>query len=403
LHPADSSDRTRWAMLLALVSGFALSQAFRTVAAIMAPPLQAEFHLTPSQLGVFAGAFHFAFGGLQLFMGMGMDLWGPRRTVLVVSPLTIVGAIVAATAHSYPQLIVGQVIIGVGCAPAFLACTIAVSRWFEPQRFAAVNGAAMGIGTVGLLVTGTPLAWVIEQWSWRAGFLALAVLAVGAWLAIFLLVRDGHQVAEGAPARPLDALRGYGELLRLPFTWGIVVLALFTYASFLTFRGLWLGPMLVERHGFSLVQTGNVALVFSFLSAFGPPLYGRIDPGDARRRRWLFWYTLGFAALFVVMALTRSVLVDLLTGAVVMVLCGYMVMQYADVRAAYPARLIGRAMALFTMALFMGVALMQWITGLVANSAPALGMETYQAVLGSIALLLVGAAIAFRLLPAPRR
>ena len=40
---------------------------------------------------------------------------------------------------------------------------------------------------------------------------------------------------------------------------------------------------------------------------------------------------------------------------------------------------------------------------LVANAAHTLGMETYQAVLGSIALLLVAAALAFRLLPAPRR
>lgn len=400
---ATPNNRAAWTMLMALTCGFALSQAFRTVAAIMAPPLQKEFGLTPSQLGLFAGSFHFAFGGLQLFMGMGMDVWGPRRTVLVVSPLTIVGAVIAATAHGFPQLLLAQVVIGVGCAPAFLVCTVFIARSFPGPRFAAISGATLGIGTVGLLLTGTPLAWLIDMASWRAGFLALAVAAVGAWIAIWSLVRDPPIAASdaGAPASPLAALRGYGELFRLPYTWGIVVLGLFTYASFLTFRGLWLGPLLVERHGFSLVQTGNVALVLSLISAFGPPLYGRLDPGERRRRTWLVAYTLGMAALFVVMAGARSVLVDIGVGALFSVLSGYMVLQYADVRSAYPPRMIGRAMALFTMALFMGVALMQWLTGLVASHAAALGLETYAAVLGAIALMLAGAALAFRWLPAP--
>jgi hypothetical protein len=54
------------------------------------------------------------------------------------------------------------------------------------------------------------------------------------------------------------------------------------YASFITLRGLWLGPMLIERHGFSLVQSGNVAVVVSAVSLIGPALFGRFDPGGAR-------------------------------------------------------------------------------------------------------------------------
>src|SRR6476469_123151 len=293
------ASRTAWTMLLALTCGFALSQAFRTVAAIMAPPLQREFGLTPSQLGVFAGSFHLAFGGLQLFMGIGIDVWGPRRTVLVVSPLAIAGALLAATAHDFPHLLLAQIVIGIGCAPAFLVCTVFISRWFGAERFASVSGTTLGLGTVGLLLTGTPLAWLIEQSSWRAGFIALAIAAAAAWLAILVLVRDPKlppAEAAAAPTNPLAALRGYGELFRLPYTWGIIVLGLFTYASFLTLRGLWLGPLLVERPGFRLVQTGNVALAFSVISAFGPPLYGRLDPGEKRRRGWLFRYTIGMAA-----------------------------------------------------------------------------------------------------------
>lgn len=390
-------------MLLVLISGFALSQAFRTAAGIMAPPLQQAFSLTPQQLGLFAGSFHFSFGALQLFMGMGIDVYGPRRTVLAVFPLAVAGAFVTALAGSVTVLMLGQVLTGIGCAPAFLACTVFIARRFPPAQFASVNGTALGIGSVGLLLTGTPLAWIIELWGWRAGFLALAGCGVLAWLAILLLVRE--EPAQGAhePVRVLQALRGYGELFRLPHTLGIIGLALFTYASFMALRGLWLGPLLIDRYGFSLVQSGHVALALSATGMLAPPLFGRLDPGDATRRRWIIGFTLACALLFIVMALQPGAVVDVLAAVAIGLLSGFITLQYADVRAAYPARMTGRAMAVFTMAMFLGVAVMQWLTGIVASAALAAGVERYAAVMAAIAFFLGVGALAFRLLPGPPR
>jgi predicted MFS family arabinose efflux permease len=399
---APASHRTAWLMLLVLISGFALSQAFRTAAAIMAPPLQQAFGLTPQQLGIFAGVFHFAFGALQLFMGMGIDVYGVRRTVLAVFPLTIVGALVTASADSYAGLIVGQALTGIGCAPAFLVCTVFIARRFPAGQYASVNGAALGIGSVGLLLTGTPLAWVIEAWSWRAGYVALAGCAALAWLAILLRVREDTATPAGPPPKVMAALRGYGELFRLPHTWGIIGLALFTYASFLSLRGLWLGPLLIDRYAFSLVQSGNVAIAVSVLGIIGPPLFGRLDPGDVHRRRWIIGFTIACAAIFALMALPLGATAEVGLALAIGIVSAYMVMQYADVRAAYPAHLTGRAMALFTMAMFLGVALMQWLTGLAASAAAALRVETYTAVFGAIAFLLLLGAALFRLLPGPR-
>jgi MFS family permease len=389
-------------MLLVLISAFAMSQAFRTAAAVVASPLQQAFTLTPGQLGVFAGAFHFAFGGLQLFMGMGIDVWGTRRTVLAVFPLAVLGAVITAGAETYFGLIAGQALTGVGCAPAFLACTVFIARRFPSSQYAAVNGVALGIGSVGLLLTGTPLAWLVHDWSWRAGYLAMAVCGAAAWLAILLLVREDPPMHSGGRPSALAALRGYGELFRLRHTWGIIGLAVFTYASFLSLRGLWLGPMLIDRHGFSLVGAGNVALALSVLAMAAPPIFGRLDPGDARRRRWLLGYTLACAAMFGLMALLLGAAADVILSLAIGLISGYMVMQYADVRAAYPSAMTGRAMAVFTMAMFMGVALMQSLTGWIASVAVTQGgLEPYGVVMAAIAAMLVLGALLFRFLPQP--
>lgn len=387
-------------MLLALTGAFALSQAYRTIAAILAAPLQGEFALSAQALGLFAGAFHFAFGAMQLFMGMGIDLHGVRRTVLVAFPVAIAGSALSALAGSFGVLVLGQVLIGIGCAPAFLVCTVFIARHFPPVRFAAVSGLVMALGGVGMLFTGTPLAWLVQASSWRTGFWVLAGLGVLAWLLIWRLVHEPAQAA-ARPGSMADALRGFGALFTLPHTLGIVVLSAVTYASFISLRGLWLGPLLIARHDFSLVASGNVALVVSAASLIGPPLFGRFDPGPARRRRWIIGFTLGMAALYGMLAFVHNAALDVAGFIAIGVLTGYIVLQYADVRAAYPTALTGRALAVFTMAMFLGIALMQWFTGAVASLAAASSVDPYAAVLLTIAALLAGGAAAFRWLPRP--
>lgn len=395
-------------MLLALVSGFALSQAFRTITAIMATGLQAEFGLSAQALGVFAGTFAFAFGTMQLFMGIAIDFWGIRRTLLVAFPMAIAGAALSAVATGYSMLLLGQVLIGVGCAPAFLVCTVFIARYFAPSRFAAVSGAAMGVGGLGMLFTGTPLAWLVEQSSWRWGFGVLAGLAALAWALIFWKVREPQaahaDTATHATPESLDqTVRGFGALFLLPHTVGILLLALMTYASMLSLRGLWLGPLLIDRHGYTLVASGHVATAMSLVSLFSPAFFGRMDPGPGTRRRWLTGFTVLMAALFAAMGVWQLAWLDVAGPLAVGVLSGYIVLQYADVRSSYPAAMTGRAMSVFTMALFLGVALMQWITGVAASTAKAQGAEPYAAVMFTIAGMLALGAAAFRWLPAPRQ
>ncbi len=245
----------------------------------------------------------------------------------------------SAAAPSYGWLMLGQLLIGVGCSPAFLACTIFIARHFPADRFAFFSGLSMGVGGLGLLFTGTPLAWVVEQGGWRSGFWLLCGLCVAVLAAD---LRHGARAASATRrpartrnpgARPLCAL---AELLTLPHTWGMLVLGMSCYAAFLSLRGLWLGPLLMDRHSFSLVSSGHVAFGVSLISLFTPAMFGRLDPGTPRRRTWLGWLSLLMAALFVTLALWHRPLANVLTLVAMALLSGYSLLQYADVRASYP-------------------------------------------------------------------
>lgn len=403
-HPASASpvQRQLWIMLLALLSGFALSQAFRTITAILAQGLQQDFGISASSLGAFAGLFGLSFGVAQLLMGIGMDLYGLRRTVLLAFPLAALGSAVSAAAPSYGWLMLGQLMIGVGCSPAFLACTIFIARHFPADRFAFFSGLSMGVGGLGLLFTGTPLAWVVEIGGWRHAFWLLTVLCALSWLLIFAKVHEPAlpQAASASKESWSQAFVRMAELLTLPHTWGMVVLGMSCYAAFLSLRGLWIGPLLMDRHGFSLVNSGHVAFVVSLISLFTPAIFGRLDPGTLARRKWLANLSLAMAALFVVLALWHDARGNVATIVLMSLLSGYGLLQYADVRASYPNHMTGRALSLFTMSMFLGVALMQWLTGVVAAWAQRQGWESYSAVTLTIALWLACASIAYRCLPA---
>ena len=389
-------------MLLALLSAFALSQAYRTVTAIMATGLQNDFGLSSSSLGAFAGLFGLAFGITQFFMGIGMDLYGLRRTVLSAFPLTVAGAALSAWAPQYGWLLLGQLLIGMGCAPAFLACTVFIARHFPSSRFAFVSGIAMGVGGLGLLFTGTPLAWLVQRFDWRAGFALLAVLSALAWLLIWHRVHE-PALPGPAPARESwgTAVRRFGALFALPHTLGILLLGMVSYASFLALRGLWIGPLLIERYDFSLVESGNAALAMSMISLFSPALFGRFDPGPARRRVWIVNFSLLASALYLGLGLVHHATLNMALVLCIAVLSGYSVLQYSDVRSSYAPDLTGRALSVFTMAMFLGVGLVQTLTGWVASWAQSQGHDPYRAVMTTIAVLLALGSTAFRWLPGP--
>ena len=245
------------AMLVALATAFALSQAFRTVGAMMATPLSQNFGLTPQQLGMWAGTFHFTFGVMQLGMGVSIDMFGVRRTVLSAFPLAIAGAVLCTMAPSFHALLLGQALIGVGCAPAFLACTVFIARHFDAARFTAMSGLVMSMAGMGILFTGTPLALLIEAASWRAGYAALAGFAVLSWLVIFWRVREPartvvHDGMQPAPAERQSLRKAVRELLPLfamPHTLGLLCFACVSYAAFITLRGLGLGPVDLLKGG----------------------------------------------------------------------------------------------------------------------------------------------------------
>ena len=110
----------------------------------------------------------------------------------------------------------------------------------------------------------------------------------------------------------------------------------------------------MHRHDMTLVQTGILALVVSLLSLFTPALLDHFDPGPAQRRQWIVRAVLAMATVLTLMAFVPLVWVDFGGMMELAVLSGAGILQHANVRASYITEMSGRAMSVFTMAMFSG-------------------------------------------------
>lgn len=400
--PPRASTVPLWAMLAALTAVAAMSQAFRTVATVIAGELKTEFAATDQDVGLVAAAFHLAFALAQIPIGVALDIHGPRRTISAAFLLAVLGALLSAMAPNLPLLMAGQFLIGIGCGPAFLGTMVFIAKRYPAERFAWLSGLVLALSGIGMLATGTPLAWIVENSSWRAGFLALAAVSTVVLIAVFRLVSDEPSQRETRPETLREAFGKVGPILGEKHTLGILVLGVVAYSSFLTLRGLWAVPMLMDRHGLSLIASGHVMLAVSIAMILGPPVFGLVAMRDRTRRFWLIGAMALYASIFLLLAFPAPVLVDISLAILAGLLTGFSVLQYADVRAAYSERIAGRALAVFNTAVFLGVALMQGITGLAASLATAHGIDPLFTAFLMIAGLLAAGTTAFILLPWPR-
>ena len=111
---------TKIVQLSVLTLAVAISQAFRTVPAITFNGIAEEMNAGPAALALFGGNFHWSFALMQIPVGLALDIFGVRHTMIAFSGFAILGGAICALAPNMNWLFLGQTLIGIGCAPAFM-------------------------------------------------------------------------------------------------------------------------------------------------------------------------------------------------------------------------------------------------------------------------------------------
>jgi predicted MFS family arabinose efflux permease len=376
---ADVNIRVLIFALLALACGHMLSTLLRTIPAISLDLMAADFGTSPQALGSLTSIYHFAFAASQIPAGAAMDRFGVRPVSLSLLIGTIIGAMASGFATGPESFLFGQFMLGVATSGMLMCPMTLAAKQMSAARFGLWSGIILSIGNIGMLLSSSPLAWVVEHFGWRAGFWISAGFGVVVALAVFALVPK-QGAAHADTSSPLAQM---AEVLRLGLSRplrGLIALALVSLAASLVLRGLWGGPWLMEVKGLSRIEAGNELGLFTLALIVGPICIGVLDRKIGHRREVLA-VAHGLAALLLALMAAGAphFPVSELFGLAVMpprydgglfVLIGLAVsaqpLLYGMTRQLVDAQNTGKALSAINLAFFLGTALLQSVTGGVA-------------------------------------
>lgn len=379
--PAHDAAPDRWLPVALVTLGFGhmLSTMLRTIPAISLDVMAADFHTSAQALASEISVYHFAFAASQIPVGAALDRFGIRPVSLSLLLGTFAGAILSGLSTGPTGFLLSQLMIGISTSGMLMCPMTLAAKRLTARRFGLWSGIILSVGNMGMLLSSSPLAFVVERYGWRMAFWLAAAFSLVVATAVFALV-PREKASPEPPRSPIAEMVGVVRIGMSRPLRGIIAVSLISLASSLVLRGLWGGPWLMEIKGLSRMAAGQELGLFTLALIAGPALLGLVDRRVGHRRELIAAAHLAAAVLLALMAAGAPgfpvsqafgvTAMPALYDRTLLVMIGILVctqpLIYGMARQTVDAANAGKALAAINLAFFLGTALLQSMTGLIA-------------------------------------
>ncbi len=198
-----------------LTLAYTLNFLDRQILGILLVPIQQEFGASDTAMGLLAGLYFallFTLAGIPIAQ---LADRGVRRNVLALGLAVWSGmTLVCGQAHSFAQLALGRVGVGIGEATCLPAAHSMISDLYPRERRTgalAVFSSGIHLGTLIAFVLG---GWFAARYGWRTAFLAAGLPGIVLALVLRLALREPARVDAPLATPRLSLSDGLAELLR---------------------------------------------------------------------------------------------------------------------------------------------------------------------------------------------
>lgn len=387
------SRRTAVLVFLAFASAYFLSALIRAITATLSPALTQEFALNARDLGLLAGGYFLGFAATQLPLGTWLDRYGPKKVILALLLVAVLGCGSFAMATSFNGLLLARVLTGVGVSACLMAPLTGYRRWFAPASQMRANSWMLMTGSMGMVASTLPVQWLVPLTGWRGLFWGLAGLVVLAMVWIAFQVPAWKTAAEATDDQPgtTPAKASYADVWRHPYFRKMAPMGFFIYGGLVAMQTLWVTPWMIRVVGFTPLEAAsglfwiNVAMLATFWG------WGMINPwltqqGYTAERLIRYGMPLSFIIIAIIIIADKSMGAWAgIAWAMYCVSCTFISLAQPAVAMAFPAALAGRALSAYNLLIFAGVFAVQWGVGLAIDGFQALGaseLRAFQLALG---------------------
>lgn len=281
---------TAFGVILAISFCHLLNDMMQSLLPAIYPNLKLEFGLTFGQIGVVTLAYQLTASILQPLVGLYADKRPTPMALPAGTLFSLAGLVVLSVAHSYPMLLVGACLLGMGSS-VFHPESSRVARMASGGRFGLAQSLFQVGGNAGSALGPLAAAVVVVRWgqSSLAFFALLALLSGGIlwnvanWYRTHGLIRLQAAAKRGeteAPVPTRQAMFGIAILLALIFSKYVYLASLTNYLTF----------YMIDRFGAS-VQVAQYHL-FAFLGAVAVGTVAGGPLGDRFGRKYVIWFSI---------------------------------------------------------------------------------------------------------------
>ncbi len=281
--PDAPESRKRWAILAVLYLGIlAFGVTMQSVPPILNLVIS-EFGLLHSQAGLLMSFF--ALPGIVISIPAGIlaDRYNPKTIVIVSLLLMMGGAAIFASAGSFPILLLGRTVSGIGALTLAIVLPQLITHWFLDREL----GIAMGIFNTGVplgtILSLNLLSLLAQNLDWRTSIwlsagLALIALVFFAWF-YAPAPRKNEQPPPPSESFFQSLRQGGGKIWLVGGAW------MFFNATMLTFFTF--TPDMLTVSGFSIAQAGFLTGVVMWPALVLSPAVGLFIDKVGRKRALL--------------------------------------------------------------------------------------------------------------------
>lgn len=260
---------------------------------VMARELMGDYHLCAAQFGYLVASYYYIYTPMQLFVGLLMDRYGPRRLLTLACFCCALGAYLFAD-NILLLAYVGRFLIGFGSAFAFVGALKLAATWLPPSQFGLASGATTCLGMVGAMAGDATLGHMVHGFGWRNTIYISAIAGAVLMTLLYLFVRDQNPVqanrysklqCHSQPATMKDLFTGMLLAIKNLNIWYAGIIGFCMYVGVSTFAELWGISYLRSTYSLDSIQAGRLIFMIFLGWAIGGPLMGIIS--DRLRRRKL--------------------------------------------------------------------------------------------------------------------
>ena len=382
-------------IMLVLCAGYTVSQFLRTSLGVLSPNLMHDFNINPNNMGLLGGVFFLSFAIFQIPAGILIDKYGPRKVMSSVIIFAVLGSIIFALSNSFYILLIGRVLMGLGCSICLMGSLVLITRWTDSDQFSKLAGIILAVGGIGGLLATTPLSYFSELFGWRLSFWLAAAVTFCVMVLYYFILEDRKNDLILNRTNETISLKNLLFILKERNFKFMIPMSLMSYSSLVVILGLWGAPYLKDIHGLDSVERGKILMLMAISWNIGSFVFGRLRSIFGNYKNVVIFGATGVIILLFIL----SIITEINSIYLYILFCilgffgAFSVALISHYQVLFDKEYMGRALSTANFFNFGGVFFVQWLTGkiiyLMGGDSTGAPIEAYRLAFLFVAILLL--------------